>query len=129
MYSNPSETRSFLKRVAVSGVVLGSFLALGGLPSAQTPVAPAQTPSGLGRTPTPAELRAWDIAVSPDGSELPPGSGSATQGALVFTQRDCTTCHGPTAKEGPAPVLVGATASKRTSFFPINYWPFAPKIF
>jgi cytochrome c len=76
-----------------------------------------------------AELRAWDIAVSPTGAELPPGSGNATQGALVFTQRDCSTCHGPTGKDGPAPVLVGATASKSTSFFPINYWPFAPKIF
>ena len=34
----------------------------------------AQSPTyRLGRAPTPDEIRAWDIAISPDGHELPPG--------------------------------------------------------
>src|SRR5687767_782624 len=59
-------------------------------------------PNGIGRPPTARELAQMDISIGPDGAELPPGSGSATQGALVFTQRACSTCHGPTATEGPA---------------------------
>jgi cytochrome c len=85
-------------------------------------------PSGLGRPPTQAEVRAWDLSISPDGTELPPGSGNATTGAVVFTQRGCAACHGPTGKEGPGPVLVGGEATLRTNYFPIKYWPYAPPI-
>src|SRR2546430_1949735 len=70
---------------------------------------PSQPPSGLGRPPTAAELRAWDLSIAPDGAELPSGSGTVAQGEIVFTQRGCAGCHGPTAIEGPGPVLVGAT--------------------
>lgn len=87
------------------------------------------SPSGLGRAPSKVELQAWDIAIGPDGAELPSGSGNATQGALVFTQRGCSDCHGPTGKEGPALVLVGGTLTPSTNYFPITYWPFAPTIF
>jgi cytochrome c len=93
----------------------------------QQPPRPA-SPSGLGRAPTPAELRGWDLSVSPDGDELPPGSGTATQGALVYTQRGCATCHGTTGKEGPALALVGGKPTMATNYFPIAYWPFAPTI-
>jgi hypothetical protein len=38
----------------------------------------AQSPTyGLGKTPTAEEIRDWDIAISPDGKELPPGGGTA----------------------------------------------------
>jgi len=50
----------------------------------------------LGRVPSPEEIKARDIAVSPDGKELPPGRGSAVEGALVYTQK-CAACHGPNA--------------------------------
>jgi len=88
----------------------------------------APSPSGLGRAPTANELKAWDISIGPDGAELPPGSGNATQGALVFTQRGCSDCHGPTGKEGPVLVLVGGTPTLSTNYFPIAYWPYAPSI-
>ena len=42
----------------------------------------AQEPSGLGRPPSAAEVRAWDIAIGPEGLELPEGSGSVGQGAV-----------------------------------------------
>src|SRR5207253_1866323 len=99
--------------VSGGAAVLAVALSLGAVGSAQQqqqPQPPQQqtpSPSGLGRAPTRAELQAWDISVGPDGAELPTGSGNASQGALVFTQRGCSNCHGPTGKEGPAPVLVG----------------------
>ena len=100
----------------------------GGVGLSDTPTAGAKGPSGLGRPPTARELEAWDISIGPDGSSLPPGSGNATQGALTFTQRACSTCHGPTGKEGPAPVLVGGKGGFDESYYPIVTWPFATMI-
>src|SRR5438874_12658214 len=68
----------------------------------------AQSPSyGLGKTPTAEEIRAWDIAISPDGKELPPGSGSAKEGAELYGQK-CAACHGKSGYEGRAPQLIKA---------------------
>ena len=50
----------------------------------------------LGRTPTSEEIKARDIAISPDGRELPPGRGTAVEGAAIYTQK-CAACHGPNA--------------------------------
>jgi cytochrome c len=50
----------------------------------------------LGRTPSKEEVKARDTAVSPDGKELPPGRGTAVEGATVYTQK-CAACHGPNA--------------------------------
>src|SRR6476661_280962 len=45
----------------------------------------AQSPTyGLGRTPSTEEIRAWDIAISPTGKELPPGQGTAKEGAALY---------------------------------------------
>jgi hypothetical protein len=66
----------------------------------------AQSPNyGLGKTPTEDEIRAWDISIGPTGKELPPGKGSAKEGAQVYTQK-CSICHGATGSEGPAPMLI-----------------------
>jgi len=71
-------------------------------------VAWAQSPTyGLGKTPTAEEIRAWDIAISPDGKELPPGSGSAKEGAELYAQK-CAACHGKSGYEGRAPQLIKA---------------------
>ena len=81
----------------------------------------------LGRAPTVEEIRRWDIAVGPEGRELPPGSGTAKEGATIFAQR-CSACHGRTGVEGPAKVLVGGrgaiglpNALKTIG----SFWPFA----
>ena len=50
----------------------------------------------LGRTPTQEEIKASDTAVSPEGKELPPGSGTVSDGAKVYAQK-CASCHGPNA--------------------------------
>ncbi len=66
----------------------------------------AQGPTyGVGRSPTEAEIRAWDISISPTGEELPPGSGNAEDGALVY-RRKCAGCHGRDGIDGRAPRLV-----------------------
>jgi S-disulfanyl-L-cysteine oxidoreductase SoxD len=54
----------------------------------------------LGTVPSEAEIKARDIAISPDGKELPPGSGTAKEGATVYTQK-CQGCHGPNATGSP----------------------------
>jgi S-disulfanyl-L-cysteine oxidoreductase SoxD len=66
----------------------------------------AQSPTyGLGKTPTPEAIRAWDIAISPDGKELPPGSGTAKDGAPLYAQK-CAACHGATGTGARAPELI-----------------------
>jgi S-disulfanyl-L-cysteine oxidoreductase SoxD len=59
---------------------------------------------GLGRTPSPEELRAWDISIGPTGEELPPGRGTAKEGAQIYRAK-CSGCHGATGIEGKAPIL------------------------
>ena len=94
----------------------------------------AQTPPAynLGRTPTREEIQAWDIAISPDGKELPPGKGTAKQGAAVYAQQ-CAACHGPTgAEQGQSDFpLVGGTGTL-TTLHPVrtlgSFWAFATTI-
>ena len=51
-------------------------------------------PYGVGRAPTAAE-RAQDITISPTGAGLPAGHGTAAEGKVLFTQKNCVACHGP----------------------------------
>ncbi len=87
-------------------------------------VALAQAPNyeNVGMAPTEEQIRAWDIAISRDGKELPPGSGTVKEGELIFAGRGCAFCHGPTGAEGPAPPLV---ADKRTMEGGLREQPFA----
>lgn len=91
---------------------------------------------GFGRAATAEEIKAWDIAISPDGTGLPPGSGTARQGAVLF-QQQCAMCHGATGTEGPAEQLVGREPRQG---FPFgrdpslvrtigNYWPYATTLY
>src|SRR5467141_5116625 len=79
----------------------------------------AQSPTyRLGRTPTAEEIRAWDISISPTGKELPPGRGSAKEGAQIYVQKGCAGCHGSTGSGGRAPTLIsnkGASANMPAS--------------
>jgi S-disulfanyl-L-cysteine oxidoreductase SoxD len=79
-------------------------------------IASAQSPTyGVGRAPTAEEVRAWDIAISPTGKELPPGHGTAKDGAQVYVQKGCAGCHGPAGSGGRAPTLI-----KRQQSAPAN---------
>ena len=70
---------AFRMRSLARGLWILPFAALlGGSALAQSPT------YGVGRAPTAEEVRAWDIAISPTGEELPPGTGTAEVGALVY---------------------------------------------
>ena len=93
----------------------------------------AQAPSysNVGRAPSKEEVQAWNDSIGPQGKELPPGSGTAKQGAEIFASK-CAACHGP-AGEGSqiGPRLVGGRAalnSPTPSRTLANYWPFATTV-
>ncbi len=66
-----------------------------------------QSPTyGVGRAPSAEEIRAWDIAISPSGNELPQGHGTAKEGAALYVRKGCAGCHGATGSEGHAPTLI-----------------------
>ncbi|MFZ7093251.1 c-type cytochrome [Primorskyibacter sp. 2E233] len=48
---------------------------------------------GLGREALPEEVAAWNVDVSPDGTGLPDGSGTAAEGEPIF-EENCAVCHG-----------------------------------
>ncbi len=88
-------------RNLIAGPLLAGFL-LGGASTVD-----AQSPKyGLGSAP-PAELvQEWDISIHPiTGAELPPGQGTAVEGARVY-RLQCRRCHGAEGTEGRAPRLV-----------------------
>jgi cytochrome c len=60
---------------------------------------------GVGRTPTAEEIRALDISISPTGEELPPGRGSAKEGAQLYRAKGCAGCHGANGVGASAPLL------------------------
>ena len=81
---------------------LSTALSIAGAMAALAVSGQAQGPTyNLGRTPSADEVKALDISVGPAGKELPPGSGTAQQGARIFAQK-CAVCHGPTGAEGPS---------------------------
>jgi S-disulfanyl-L-cysteine oxidoreductase SoxD len=82
----------------------------------------------LGRSARAEEIQKWDIAVGPDGENLPTGRGTAKDGAAIFG-RKCAACHGPNGEGASEKALVGgkgtlATLSPRKTVG--SYWPFAP---
>ncbi len=80
----------------------------------QVPAASAVSPSitGIGRTATPQEVRAWDIDVRPDFKGLPKGAGSVAQGEAIW-EASCASCHGTFAESGQVFFpLIGYTSPK-----------------
>ena len=90
--------------------------------------------TGLGKPLSESDIKQWDIAVLPDGSNLPPGSGTPAQGAKIFAGK-CAACHGEAAKGGVTPywpALVGGqplTNGIDTVKTIANYYAYATTIF
>ena len=102
---------------------------------AQTsPNATAATRPGLGKPINEVDVKGWDIAILPDGTNLPVGSGTPSQGATIYAQR-CVACHaeggkggaspGATALIGGAPLTSGIDTTKTIA----NYYPYATTVF
>ena len=92
-------------------------------------VAFAQAPN-LGRPISPADLAGWDINILPDGSGLPPGSGTPAEGARVYAAK-CLGCHGQDGKGGPSSKLVGGEPIKTMDAEKTiaNFWPYATTLY
>ena len=96
-------------------------------------VALAQT-QGLGKPMTEADIKPWDISILPDGTNLPPGSGTSAQGAKIYAEK-CVMCHGPEGKGagvpgagplvGGPPLTTGIDVAKMIG----NYYAYATTVF
>ena len=91
----------------------------------------AQSPYGIGRAATPAEIAGWNIDIGRDGSNLPAGSGSVSHGSEVYDQQ-CAACHGAKGEGAIGDRLVGGQGTLATPK-PVrtvgSYWPYAPTLF
>ena len=67
-----------------------------------------------------------DLTIYPDGRGLPPGSGNAAKGAIVF-ERHCTACHGKVGQGGLHADLVGGDFLGRRTIG--SFWPYATTLF
>jgi cytochrome c len=96
------------------------------------PALPVAAPLGLGRPAMTEEIDAWDVAVLPDGTGLPEGSGDVETGDQVFAD-NCASCHGDFAEGLDSwPVLAGGTGTL-TDPRPVktvgSYWPYLSTVF
>src|ERR1700680_3288205 len=91
----------------------------------------AQSPYGIGRAATPAEIAGWNIDIDRYGNNLPPGSGRVSYGRGAFDQQ-CGSCHGENGEGGIGEQLVGGQGTLATAK-PVktvgSYWPYAPTLF
>jgi S-disulfanyl-L-cysteine oxidoreductase SoxD len=91
----------------------------------------AQSPYGIGRPATPAEIAGWSIGIGRDGSNLPEGRGTVGHGREVFDQQ-CAACHGDKGEGGVGDRLVGGHGTLGTAK-PIrtvgSFWPYATTLF
>jgi cytochrome c len=112
------------RRFAIAVTVLGAVFVV----QAFRPALSAQSPTfAVGHSPKPEQLKQIDIDVTPDGTGLLPGSGTAAKGKDVYARR-CETCHGPTGKEGPQEALAGgrgSLATEKPQKSVGSYWPYA----
>src|SRR5258707_11727434 len=86
---------------------------LAGVALAFATSAQAQSPYGIGRPATPAEIAGWNIDIDRDGNSLPAGSGSVSRGHGVFDQQ-CASCHGANGEGGLGEGLVGGQGTLAT---------------
>jgi len=85
----------------------------------------------LGRPIDPADIAAWDISILPDGTGLPPGSGTSAQGARIFAAK-CAMCHGENGKGGPFAAVVGGaplSGGIDTVKTIANFWGYSTTVF
>lgn len=113
-------SKSVLKLLAASALAGGVSVPL----MAQT--------LNLGRTALPEEIAAWDVAVQPDGTGLPVGSGDVFTGEDLWVE-NCASCHGDFGEgAGAFPVIAGGegTLTNRRPVKTVgSYWPYLSTVF
>lgn len=130
----------FLRDHVVRGVLAVGALALASLAGCTTAgsdgsgTRAAPIPAGgfgLGRAPTAEQIRAWDIAIGPDGANLPAGSGSVAQGRDLYVAR-CAVCHGAKGEGKPGPQLSGGNGTLKAANPVVtigSFWPYATTLY
>lgn len=114
---------------SITGVILAGILSA----STTTVSANDNLTITLGTKASPATVAAADLSITPDGDNLPAGSGTTTQGKAVFAAQ-CASCHGADAKggEGLADPLVGGIGTLTTDA-PVktvgSFWPYTSTLF
>ena len=107
------------------------LMLLAGCVMANRPAEEETARLGLGQPATAADIRLWNIDVTPSGEGLPPGRGTVPQGAKVYAAK-CAKCHGASGTEGPMDRLVGGQHSLATTA-PVktigSYWPYATTLY
>jgi mono/diheme cytochrome c family protein len=90
----------------------------------------AETP-GLGTPITEADITAWNIDALPDGTGLPPGSGTAKQGAPIYAQK-CALCHGEKGvnpARGSLPMVGPSKFDRIDTMKTVPYYKYATTLF
>jgi len=93
----------------------------------------AQSPK-LGKPISEADIKQWDIAILPDGTNLPAGNGTSAEGAKIYAEK-CVACHAEGGKGGASPgagPLVGGaplTNGIDTLKTISNYYAYATTVF
>lgn len=125
------------RRAAVACWAFGAVTGYAAAPGAGSAIesAPASGADfGFGRSVDAAEIRQWDIDVTPTGAGLPAGRGDIGAGAMIYRQK-CLACHGDNGRGGAYDQLVapwepGVDYSAGTTPRTIgNYWPFATTLY
>jgi mono/diheme cytochrome c family protein len=111
-----------------SSIALAIFLAAGSLAAAELP----PVSLGIGRPASVHDIATRDLTVLPDGTGLPPGQGSAVEGAALYAAH-CAACHGDRGEgRGDFAALVGgrgSLASDKPILTVGSYWPYATTVF
>jgi len=92
-------------RCSLSSLVAVMILAAPAAGLAQSPKFNVGTPLSQD------EIRSFDFMIGPEGKELPPGRGSAKDGAAIFAKR-CEVCHGKNGEQGVLRRLVLGSPGK-----------------
>jgi mono/diheme cytochrome c family protein len=88
-------------------------------------------PPGLGKPITEADIAEWNIEALPDGSGLPPGSGTAAQGAGIYSQK-CAMCHGENGvnpRPGYVPLVAPPKFDRIDAPKTVTYYKYATTLF
>jgi cytochrome c len=114
----------------LAALALAGLLGLGAAARAQ----PATDTYGFGQPATGEDLARF-FSSMPDGSGLPPGSGSAERGKAVY-DANCMACHGANLEGGVGDRLIGGRgtlAGDDPAKAPVktveSYWPYATTLF
>ncbi len=117
-----AERRATLPAVLFAAGTMANTMAMGSAYAAEPGY------YGYGTPATSQQIAGWDIDVRPDGTGLPPGSGSVSRGADVFAEQ-CAGCHGTFGEgAGRYPALAGGKgtlAQDRPQKTVGSFWPYA----